>query len=149
MVLIQNRQCRDIINVSISLLTFNDTLCYFIENRPNFAPTLCCKLPQKLICSAFTQGLTAENMLLTMKNNFNLLCLSFSTLWFIAQRKKILNKWYKSFLLLYQNLMKNIFLAVQTKIYTSYQHIELQVNHANVCNYYVWLFKYSLKFILA
>lgn len=88
MVLIQNMQCRDIINVSISLLTSNDTLCYFIENCPNVAPTLCCKLPQKLICSALTQGLTAENMLLTMQNNFNLLCLSFSTLWFCSREKK-------------------------------------------------------------
>ena len=37
---------------------------------------------------------------------------------------------------MYQNLMKNIFQATQTKIYTSYQDVQLQINDTNVYDYY-------------
>lgn len=92
MVLMQNMHCGYIINISISLLTLSETSCYFIENHPILYQPFAVILPQKFTCSAFAQGLAAENVLLTMQNNFNLLCVSFSTPWFAAERKKTLNK---------------------------------------------------------
>lgn len=108
-------------------------------------------LPQKFTCSAFAQGLAAENVLLTMQNNFNLLCVSFSTPWFAAERKKTLNKQYKSFFLVYQNLVKNIFLTIQTKIYTLATKI-LSGKLTMLMYAIIIMFgfiKYSLKFVLA
>lgn len=81
-ILIQNMQCRYTMNVSISLLTLNETLCC-----PSFISILCCSIAIK-ICSAFAKALTAENMLFPCKIILlYYVFISFSTLWFDAERK--------------------------------------------------------------